>query len=50
MTIFRSIRSFFATLNAAAEISAAVKAHRAPRAAALDRLGIDRTAFSGIHL
>lgn len=50
MTVIRSIRSFFRTLNAAAEISAAVKAHRKPRAATLDRLGIDRTAFNGIHL
>ena len=50
MTFLRSIRSFLATLNAAVEVSAAVEAHRAPRPAALDRLGIDRAAFSGIRL
>ncbi|WP_347268625.1 hypothetical protein [Paracoccus sp. (in: a-proteobacteria)] len=50
MTIIRFIRSFFGTLGAAAEISAAARAHRKPRPAALARLGIDRQAFNAIHL
>lgn len=50
MTIIRFIRSVFSTLDAAVEVSAAVDAHRMPKASALNRLGIPRDAFAAIRL
>lgn len=50
MTVLRSIRSAFSTLQAAIHAASAVEMHRVPAARDLKTLGIDRAAFQSIHI